>query len=195
MNAPMNIELTNAPKPCARVCGGMTACATGRIAAIAPTTHANPSAPSTAVAATEWVHHPTSARLKPEEQDADSRTARCGALRKARPVRRPTSGVRNSAGSAIAAINSAAVGRRRAGSAPRNQRLNQSPQPMNPKPIASRPTVTYRSVAICRNRVSACSVESRSARMSPSSWKISSTSARPRRAVGEAAGGERERRR
>ena len=105
-NAPMNIELTNAPKPCARVCGGMTAWATGRIEAIAPTTHANPSAPRTAVAATEWVHHPTSARLNPRSRTADSVTARCGARRKARPVRRPTSGVSTSAGSAIAASRS-----------------------------------------------------------------------------------------
>ena len=62
------------------------------------------------MAATEWVHHPTSARLKPRSKTADSRTARCGAFRKARPVSRPTSGVRSSAGRAIAAIEQRAVG-------------------------------------------------------------------------------------
>ena len=41
---------------------------------------------------------------------------------------------------------------------PSSHRLNQSPQPRNANPIASTPIVMKRRVAICRNRVSACTV-------------------------------------
>src|SRR6478609_2373647 len=95
-NAPMNSVLMKAPNPCARVCGGITACATGSTVAMAAATHANPAAASTIVVATVWVHHPTIAKSKPSNSAADRQTAgeRRGHQRGQRDQREQQSAVR-----------------------------------------------------------------------------------------------------
>ena len=84
----------NAPKPCARVCGGITACATGRIDGDRADDAREPERAEDGGGRDGMGPPPHEREVEAEEQDRRQPRPRGGApAGTARPVRRPTSGV------------------------------------------------------------------------------------------------------
>ena len=137
-NAPMNSELMNAPKPCARVCGGITACATGRIGRDRADDAREPERAASTTVVGDRVGPPPHDREVEAEQQRRRQPdrARAAPSGTARPVRRPTSGVVHQRGERHQPRATARGRWRSSWKWPSSHRLNQSPQPRKPKPIA-----------------------------------------------------------